>query len=51
VSDLIKQAILKIWPRKPEKPTIPTREEMRSWHWSQGPVKGYTYPTNQHGKN
>ncbi len=50
--DEIRKAIQKIWPRKPEKPIIPTAKEMAGWHYSQGPIKNFTYPTEQKdGKN
>lgn len=49
----IKRAIFAQWPRPPEpKPQIPTRplrsqptdQELRSWHYSQGPRPGTEYP-------
>ena len=47
----IREAIAKIWPRKPQQPTIPTAEQMKAWHYSQGPIKGHTYPKEQNEKN
>ena len=46
MTSLIKSAIQHLWPRKPEQPSVPvpTQQQLNTWHYSQGPVKGFEYP-------